>query len=35
MPQDPFDLLWIGLFIFSCMAAPIVIGLIAVLGERE
>jgi hypothetical protein len=35
MPQDPFDLMWIGLFIFACMSAPIIIGLVAVLTERD
>lgn len=35
MEQDAFDLIWVTLFVLAALTGPIVIGLIAVLRERD
>ncbi len=33
--QDAFDLIWVTLFVLVCLGLPILLGLVAVLVDRE
>jgi hypothetical protein len=35
LAQDPFDLIWLSAFLLGCLSLPIVLGLLAVLTDRE
>jgi hypothetical protein len=35
MQQDFFDLVWLTLVMFGVLALPIVVGLVAVLSDRD